>query len=146
MCMLASCLSLSVFVCVAGRAYRREGSREEPNHTTTRKPSPIWHILTLSMLELGQNSLHIRGQITRLVTTSNIVFVQGSGTPFMWWWRAPPVSQLWISLASGEEQRRQASFSLVFSTRYFLTGFRWGTHKKQKTHVISWNSRSKKSY
>jgi hypothetical protein len=37
----ASCLSFSVFLCVAGRAYWRVGGGdEEPNHTTPRKASP----------------------------------------------------------------------------------------------------------
>ncbi len=40
----ASCLSFSVFLCVAGRAYWREmgdGVGEEPNHTTARKSGPL---------------------------------------------------------------------------------------------------------
>ncbi len=41
----ASCLSFSVFLCVAGRAYWREkrgdGLGDKPNHTTARKPGPL---------------------------------------------------------------------------------------------------------
>ncbi len=40
----ASCLSLKVFLCVAGRAYwpkRGKGVGEEPNQTTERKPNPL---------------------------------------------------------------------------------------------------------
>ncbi len=39
------CLSFSVFLCVSGRAYWREGGGwgggEEPNHATARKPDPL---------------------------------------------------------------------------------------------------------
>ncbi len=44
----SSCLSFSVFLCVAGRAYWQErgvewecGGGGEPNHTTARKPCPL---------------------------------------------------------------------------------------------------------
>jgi hypothetical protein len=40
----ASCLSFSVFLCVAGRVYwqqRGEGEGKEPNHMTARKPGPL---------------------------------------------------------------------------------------------------------
>ncbi len=38
-----SCLSFSFFLCVAGRAYWREGEgvEEEQNHTTARMPGPL---------------------------------------------------------------------------------------------------------
>jgi hypothetical protein len=38
----ASCLSFTVILCVAGRAYRSgEGVGEEANHTTARNPGPL---------------------------------------------------------------------------------------------------------
>ncbi len=43
---LAGCLCVSVFLCVAGRAYCRDGREvgEEPNHTSERKPGPLYII------------------------------------------------------------------------------------------------------
>ncbi len=36
-----SCLSFSVFLCVASRCYWPKGLEEEPNHTTARKAGPL---------------------------------------------------------------------------------------------------------
>jgi hypothetical protein len=63
-----SCLSFSVFLCVAGRAYwreRGEGREKEPNHSPTRKPRPLLSIncsLLQSLLYKGQTVLccHIK--------------------------------------------------------------------------------------
>jgi hypothetical protein len=49
-----TCLSFSVFLCVTGRAYCRErggeGMGEELNHTTARKPGPLYIIQYLTEL------------------------------------------------------------------------------------------------
>ncbi len=53
----ASCLSLSVFLCVAGRAKGMKGEGE-PNHTTARKPEPVFLNVYGAQESIPRNEFH----------------------------------------------------------------------------------------
>jgi hypothetical protein len=69
-----SCLSFSVFLCVAGRAYwreRGEGREKEPNHSPTRKPRPLFSI----NCSLVQSHLY-KGQAVLCYVTSKLELIE----------------------------------------------------------------------